>query len=182
MEDWEHGYMLQLAKIACGNGGRVLEIGYGLGLSAKAIQSHDIDHHYLIECHPDVVERCLKDLRGAMSHNRLHVLSGFWQDVTPLLCDASFDGILFDTYPLSADEIHCNHFPFFEEAYRLLKPGSIFTYYSDESTTWSAAHLARLKSAGFTEENIHYKICEVNPPEHCQYWRHKTILAPVIRK
>jgi guanidinoacetate N-methyltransferase len=182
MEDWELGYMHALAQIACSNGGSVLEIGYGMGLSAGAIQSHGIETHYVVECHPDVIARCLNDRRQAIGEGRLHVVSGFWQDVTPRFATGSFDGILFDTYPLHAAELHANHFVFFKEAHRLLKPGGVFTYYSDEATTWSADHLAKLKSAGFVEDNIHYEVCDVNPPETCEYWRHKTILAPIVKK
>jgi guanidinoacetate N-methyltransferase len=182
MEDWELGYMRALARIVCSNGGTILEIGYGMGLSTGAIQSHAIEKHYVIECHPDVIERCLNEQRQAICENRLHIVSGFWQDVTARLAANSFDGILFDTYPLHAAELHANHFVFFQEAYRLLKPGGVFTYYSDEATRWSADHLAKLKSAGFAEENISYEVCNVNPPETCEYWRHKTILAPIVKK
>ena len=182
MEDWEIGYMQKLAQIASSNHGTVLEVGYGLGLSAKALQSNGIDVHYVIECHPDVVTKCVQDFHQAIAENRMHVLSGFWEDVTSLLPGESFDGILFDTYPLSEEQIHSNHFWFFEEAYRLLKPGGIFTYYSDEATNFSDLHLAKLKAAGFKKKNIRYEICKVNPPKNCEYWQEKTILAPIVRK
>jgi guanidinoacetate N-methyltransferase len=182
MENWEHEYMKRLARIASANGGKVLEVGYGMGLSARAIQSCNVTAHYVIEFHPDVIAKCLGDCRDAVCGNRLHLLSGFWQDVTPLLASASFDGILFDTYPLHADELHANHLPFFEEAYRLLKPGGVFTYYSDEATSMSDSHLARLNIAGFLPQNIRHEVCEVSPPDTCEYWQHKTIVAPIVRK
>jgi guanidinoacetate N-methyltransferase len=182
MEDWENGYMRSLAKIASSNGGKVLEVGYGLGLSARAIQDNGIKNHYIIECHPDVVARSVKDLRENISKNTVHVLSGFWEDITPMLASKSFDGILFDTYPLSEEEIHGNHFWFFEEAHRLLKPGGVLTYYSDEAKGFSQKHLAKLKNAGFRNANINYKICKVNPPKNCEYWQDNTILAPIVKK
>jgi guanidinoacetate N-methyltransferase len=182
MEDWELSYMHKLAQIASSNRGRVLELGFGLGLSAKAIQEHDISVHYVIECHPDVIARCIRDFNQAIAESRLHVLSGFWQDITPLLANDSFDGILFDTYPLNEEEIHSNHFFFFEEAYRLLRPGGVLTYYSDESNTFSEIHLRKLQDAGFKKENINFEVCNVDPPEDCEYWQEKTILAPIIRK
>ncbi len=182
MEDWELSYMNKLAQIASSNGGCVLELGYGLGLSAKAIQSHNITNHYIIECHPDVIAKCVQDFHQAIGENRIHILSGFWQNVTPLLLDETFDGILFDTYPLTEEEIHSNHFWFFKEAYRILKPGGILTYYSDEATTFSDKHLRKLKDAGFKKDKIEYEICEVNPPQNCEYWQEKTILAPIVTK
>lgn len=185
MEDWEAGYMKTLASIASSRGGNVLEVGFGLGLSAKAIQASRIERHFIIECHPDVIRKCLEDFRDAIigsSGNRLHILSGFWQDVTPLLADEQFDGILFDTYPLSEKEIHSNHFAFFSEAYRLLKRGGIFTYYSDEAKEFSKRHLEKLETAGFQKENIGFRLCEINPPAECRYWNEKTMIAPVITK
>lgn len=182
MEDWETGYMKKLAKIASSRGGKVLEVGYGMGISANAIQSQGIKNHYVIECHPDVVAKSVKDFHDAIAKNTFHVLSGFWEDITPLLADETFDGILFDTYPLSEEEIHSNHFWFFKEAFRLLKPGGVLTYYSDEATNFSAKHLAKLKSARFKSENIGFEICKVNPPKDCEYWQAKTLLAPIIKK
>lgn len=182
MEDWETGYMDALAEIASSNGGAVLELGYGMGLSSAAIQSRGVDAHYVIECHPDVIERCLTSFRPAIQASRMHILSGFWQDITPRLRSESFDGILFDTYPLNEEEIHGNHFWFFEEAFRLLKPGGVLTYYSDEATHFSPKHLQKLEDAGFSKDHIDSRICDVNPPADCEYWQAKTILAPIVRK
>jgi guanidinoacetate N-methyltransferase len=182
MEDWETSYMKRLAEIATSNGGTVLELGYGLGISAKQIQSHKINSHYIVECHPDVIARCVKDLHDSLATNRLHILSGFWQDITPLLKSETFDGILFDTYPMSEEEIHSNHFWFFGEAYRLLKPGGVLTYYSDEATNFSEKHLSKLKLAGFKKKNIGFEVCDVNPPKDCEYWQEKTMIAPIITK
>ena len=182
MEDWERSYMERLADIACANKGNVLELGYGLGLSARAIQSHDIDNHYIVECNIDVIEKCIEDLRGAIAKSRVHVLSGFWHNVTPTLPDGFFSGILFDTYPLTEEEIHSNHFWFFKEAYRLLKPGGTLTYYSDEATEFSKEHLAKLIEAGFKKENIGFEVCQVDTPPNCEYWQAKTMIAPIIKK
>jgi guanidinoacetate N-methyltransferase len=182
MEDWEQGYMETLARIATTNGGRVLELGYGMGLSAHAIQSHDIDSHYVIEANVDVATKALKDLRSPLDKNKVHVFTGLWEDVTPTLADGSFDGILFDTYPLTEEQIHSNHFWFFKEAYRLLKPGGVLTYYSDEVNSFSEQHIAKLVEAGFNPDKFTSEVCPVQPPEDCEYWQHDTILAPIIVK
>lgn len=181
-EDWELDYMNKLAKIAAAKGGRILEVGYGLGLSARAIQQADITSHVIIEMHPEVVAKCLSEWRYALATNRMHVYTGLWQEVTPTLASESFDGILFDTNPLTEEEIHCNHFWFFSEAYRLLKKGGILTYYSDEESNFSVKHYSRLFEAGFKKNNISYEIFPVDPPAECEYWQAKTILAPIVIK
>lgn len=182
MEDWEQNYMDMLGAIASHTGGTVLELGYGMGLSAQAIQSHDIDSHIVIECHPDVIKKCVSDFRPAVESGKMHIYSGFWQDVTPTMASGSVDGILFDTYPLKEEEIHGNHFWFFKEAYRLLKPGGILTYYSDEATHLQEPHIRKLMEAGFQRRYIDFEICNVNPPADCEYWQAPTIVAPIIRK
>lgn len=182
MEDWEASYMAALARVATAQGGHVLELGYGLGLSARAIQAASIERHVVIECHPDVLSRCLADCRDEIARGRLHLLSGFWQDVAPLLGSETFDGILFDTYPLSAAELHRNHFAFFPEAYRLLRPGGVLTYYSDEAEGFSPEHLAALRAAGFGEDDIGGEVCAVSPPEDCDYWCAPTLLVPIVSK
>lgn len=178
MERWEENYMEELAAIASSQGGDVLEIGFGMGISAEFIQTHDIKTHTIIEANEDVflmLEQFAKE-----SARPIKSLLGFWQDVTKTLPDASFTGILFDTYPLTKEEIHQNHFTFFEEAYRLLQPGGTLTYYSDEIDTFGESHIAKLQNAGF--KNIEKKICNVVPPKDCQYWKSSTILAPIITK
>jgi ornithine decarboxylase len=182
MEDWEQSYMATLGSIVAVAGGNILELGYGMGLSAKAIQSHDIASHVVVECHPDVIKRASMDCESEIASGRLHLYSGFWQDVTPTLASGIFDGILFDTYPLREEEIHGNHLWFFAEAYRLLKPNGVLTYYSDEVDHLSPSHIQKLVDAGFRKHNIEFMICDVRPPADCEYWQHNTLVAPVVRK
>lgn len=182
MEDWETGYMHALARIATSRGGVVLELGYGMGISASAVQAAVIDSHVVVECHPEVIKKCVTDNADALTSGRMHVFSGLWQDVTPRLASESFDGILFDTYPIKQDEMIGPHMYFFDEAHRLLKPGGVLTYYSDEATGFRPSHMERLVNAGFREENIDFQVCEVNPPENCEYWQDPTIIAPIVTK
>ncbi|MDH2882136.1 hypothetical protein [Bacillus cytotoxicus] len=45
MQPWESDYMGMLAKIVTKNAGNILEVGFGLGISASKIQSYDINSH-----------------------------------------------------------------------------------------------------------------------------------------
>lgn len=182
MEDWELPYMTKLGMVATMNAGKVLEVGYGMGISSKIIQSQEIESHTVIEAHPDVLTKCVADNRTALGQGRMHLVSGFWQDVTPMIGSETFDGILFDTYPIKQEEMIGPHMFFFEEAYRLLKPGGVLTYYSDESTNFKAAHLARLVVAGFKLPNIDFDLCDVTPPDNCEYWEESTMLVPIVNK
>ena len=182
MEDWEQPYMNRLGVIASRNGGAVLELGYGMGLSSKVIESHGIESHTIIECHPDVIQKCVTDNKAAFDNGKMHLFTGFWQDVTPMIASGTFDGILFDTYPIKEEEMIGPHMFFFEEAHRLLKLGGVLTYYSDEATGLSLSHIQRLVDAGFDKKDINYEICEVTPPTDCEYWQSDTIVVPIIKK
>jgi guanidinoacetate N-methyltransferase len=183
MEDWELPYMRTLARIASSNGGSVLEVGYGMGLASAAIQAtSSVQSHTLIECHPDVISRCILQNREAFTAGKMRLLTGLWQDTTPLLADRVFDGILFDTYPIRQEEFIGPHMFFFAEAHRLLRPGGVLTYYSDEESGLSIAHHERLEQAGFEDAFIDFEVCPVTPPPDCEYWKHDSIVAPIIRK
>ena len=178
MEDWETGYMRRLAEVAGSKCGRVLEVGFGMGISARFLQDLGVEEHVVIEANRDVYGRLLAFAREAPG--RVLPMSGFWEDIAPCFPDGSFSSILFDTYPLSEEEIHRNHFPFFREAYRLLKPGGVLTYYSDEAEGFSPEHRLALELAGFTD--IRGEACEVEPPKDCVYWRERTLIVPIVFK
>ena len=146
--------------------------------SAGYIQEYDIDTHIIIEANNDVFEH-LKDF-SKKAQKPVVPLFGFWQTAVNDIEPNSISGILFDTYPLTEDEVHRNHFDFFKTAYNLLKPGGILTYYSDEIDDFSEDHRHALKEAGF--QNIDKEVCSVTPPEDCEYWKSPTIVAPIIYK
>jgi guanidinoacetate N-methyltransferase len=180
MEDWEIPYMEELAKIATSKGGVILELGYGMGISAKYIQEHTISRHIIIEANHDVAEKA-RDFAKTAPHP-VEVLEGFWEEVIDKISDESVNGILFDTFPLTELEVHKNHFLFFGAAFKKLKPQGVFTYYSDEIDSYHPIHIEKLLAAGFKKENIGSSIVSVQPPKDCQYWQSNKMLAPIVVK
>ena len=190
MEAWERPYMAKLAAIAAANGGRVLEVGFGLGISASCVQSHPIAEHVIIEANQTVFKRL-----QAFKQNAPHLVTpllGLWEDVVASLADESFDGILYDTYPVTEAEHHTHQFKFIECAYRLLKPGGVLTYcnltswgvlksqYPQDEVLFEKTQAPYLKKIGFSDLKI--DSVAVNPPAECAYYQAKTILAPTVRK
>lgn len=183
MQGWEKNYMKMLADIITKKEGNILEIGFGMGISADFIQkSKKAKKHTIIEFHPDVIKYCKKIYRKEIKNKKIRLIKGFWEDVVPKFPKESFDGILFDPYPLSRNELGKTRPVFFKEAFRLLKKEGVLTYYSDADTfkKFSKEYIKNIHKAGFKE--INYKVCRVNPPKNCIYYNKKTIIAPIIRK
>lgn len=179
MADWERPYMQSLARIAASNSGTVLEVGFGMGISADYVQSNPIEKHIIIEANLDVFER-LK-IYAQTAAKPVEPRSGFWQEVIPSIPDESIDGILFDTCPINEVETVITYaVPFFKDAHRILKKGGIFTYFSAEVEDYSSEHLQLLKNAGF--DSIDKEVIQLSTPADCEYWSSSTMVAPIIRK
>ena len=73
MMDWEDSLMSASAAYVCENGGDILEIGYGMGISAGYIQSHSIS-----------------------SKSNVNIITSSWYDVKDSL--STYDGIFYDTF------------------------------------------------------------------------------------
>ena len=92
MMDWEHPIMSASAAYVTEGGGDILEIGFGMGISANYIQSHSITSHTIIENHPQIVEKLETWANGK---SNVTIISQSWADVTGSL--GRYDGIFYDT-------------------------------------------------------------------------------------
>ena len=53
--------MKQAAKTICKNGGRVLNIGFGLGIIDTFIQEEGVEEHWIVESNPTVLQKMKND-------------------------------------------------------------------------------------------------------------------------
>lgn len=193
MERWETPYMDMFARMVASGGGRILECGFGMGISANAIQRYSPDEHVIIEYNGDVFERLKRFADKA--DNRVTPLHGTASAIAGTLDPASFDGIFYDTYPLNAEEQHSHQFAFIREAYPLLKTGGTLTYCNLTSTgvlrgrydSWEAlfaeTQVPHLLDAGVPASDIKgLLVFNVSPPPTCQYFQHPSAMIPLIVK
>jgi hypothetical protein len=94
--EWEKPYMEALVN-KLNPFGDVLEIGFGLGYSANAIQKYDINSHTIIECDPTVLERTHEWAKK--QKHKVIIVEGYWQEQLPLM-NQRFDSFFFDDYPV----------------------------------------------------------------------------------
>lgn len=208
MERWETPYMSKLAEVASTNQGTVLEVGLGMAISATAIQSYNPDKHYIIEFNHQVVENCSQFLKD---HPSVEILEGDWKVMLDNLPDASLDGVLYDTYPMSKQEQHIHQFEFIGRCLPKMKQGGIMTYcnltslgvlFSElkvEGSTchesceatwakiWEETQKPHLLACGWKESEISYDVFylpqdAIRARGNCEYYSHPSCLVPKLVK
>lgn len=80
------------ADIVAQSGGNILEIGFGLGISADRIQTHNPTKHVIIEIEPEIYTKAVEWAEGK---SNVQVIQGDWIDQISSLTD-SFDGVYND--------------------------------------------------------------------------------------
>tara|TARA_Y100000310_G_scaffold105664_1_gene104139 strand:+ start:10038 stop:10751 length:714 start_codon:yes stop_codon:yes gene_type:complete len=195
MEMWQKEYMAEFAKAVASKGGRILEVGFGMGLSASAIQKYPIDEHMIIEPNNTIFET-LK-LFAKKASNKVVGVHGMWQEVIndkELFHPNSFDGIFFDASPFDKKELHQRQFQFGKLAWNLLKKGGTYAYcnlcsigylkdkYNNWDNLFRKTQLPGLKQAGFKENDIMYKVIKVDSPQnHPKYQHNEALVITAIK-
>jgi len=177
MQAWEEPLMDVMAREVTIAGGDILEVGFGMGISARKITRYGCASYTVIEAHPTVAEMARE--WAAEQQTKCTVIESAWQDVIHELDPGGFDGILFDTYPWSEDERGRNHFAFIPCAPALLRDEGTLVCYSDETITFRSEHLSLLLTS-FDEVKL-VKVSGLQPPEDCEYWSESHMVVPVAR-
>jgi amino acid adenylation domain-containing protein len=172
MQDWELPLMDAMAAIAAESHGDVLEVGFGMGIAATAIQRRGVRSHTVVECNDEVVAEFERWKAGYPGRD-IRLVRGRWQDAVAEL--GPFDAVLFDTYPLTEGEyaeavVEAITFAeaFVPVAAALLRPGGVFTYYTNEIDSFSRRH-QRLLFRHFQSLTLRV-VRSLLPPADCQYW------------
>ena len=119
----ETSMMKKQAEIATSNGGDILEIGFGMHISADFITSNpNVTSYTVIEIHPEQYERALEWAKTKTIP--INVVLGDWYDVLPLL-DKKFDGVFFDSDTDKHGIVH-----FLDKIEDNCKNGTIVTFYA----------------------------------------------------
>jgi len=102
MHEWETEIMKKSADFVCELGGDILEIGFGMGISADFIQKAGAKTHTIIELHPQIAEKARE---WAADKQGVTILEGDWIEVLPTMVEGTvrtthkkFDGVFFDPY------------------------------------------------------------------------------------
>jgi amino acid adenylation domain-containing protein len=172
MQAWETPMMKAMADIVGQTHGDILEVGFGMGVSATHIQEHDIRSYTIIECNEHVIAKYEK-WKEHYPNRAICLIQGKWQDVTEQL--GSYDGVFFDTYASDEAEYLQDILtnitfaePFFSTAASVLRPGGVFTYYTNEIDTFSRRH-QRLLFKYFRSFELSV-VKSLKPPDDCNYW------------
>ena len=112
----------RMAEIVTQNGGDILELGFGMHISADFILSNpNVTSYTVIEIHPIQYQRALEWAKTKTIP--INVIFGNWTDVLPLV-DKKFDGVYFDT---DTD----GNLPFFMDKVKPnCKEGTILSFYA----------------------------------------------------
>ena len=93
MMDWEDSMMSASSAYVTQNGGDILEIGFGMGISADYIQSYSISSHTIIENHPQIIPKAVE---WSKDKSNVIIIPQSIEDCIDNL--GTYDGIFWDAF------------------------------------------------------------------------------------
>uniref|UniRef100_A0A2N9ELW5 Protein arginine N-methyltransferase 2 n=1 Tax=Fagus sylvatica TaxID=28930 RepID=A0A2N9ELW5_FAGSY len=185
MMAWEKPLMEAHAKAVCSGGGHILNIGFGMGLVDTAIQQYAPVTHTIVEAHPEVYKRMLRN--GWGDKDNVKIIFGRWQDVLSQL--ESYDGIFFDTYGEYYEDLR----EFHQHLPVLLKPGGIYSFFNGLCGGNAFFHVVYCQLVSLELESLGYSTQLIPlPVKDClgeevwegvkhKYWQLDTYYLPVCQ-
>ena len=156
MMDWETPLMEASANYVCKNGGDILEIGFGMGISANFIQSNNINSHTIIENHPDILPKLYQ---WASDKPNVTIVEGNWYQKLNTL--STYDGLFYDTFG-DDDMVHFNT----DILKSLVKVGGVATWWNSMEE----------ESNFYNIPNVTYDVYNVSPPQNNYFNNNKYYL------
>ncbi len=95
MMDWETPIMISMAEEVCRFGGDILEVGFGMGISANEIQKNKIKSHTIIEINSGIYNIAKE---WSLDKKNVNLINDDFLNYLNYTND-KFDGIFFDPYP-----------------------------------------------------------------------------------
>jgi len=157
MMSWEDSLMSASAAYVTQDGGDILEIGFGMGISAGYMHSHSIDSHTIVENHPQILEKLET---WASGKSNVTIVSQSWYDVKDSI--GTFDGIFYDTYG-DDDMIH-----FSSSLSGLTKSGTKVTFWNNEQSATNYYNIP----------NVTYQSINVTPDSNFYFTGSTTYYMP----
>ena len=185
MEDWQAPLMRSMVDWVAESHGDVLEIGFGRGVAATAIQSVGVRSHTVIEMNPHSIADHFDPWRKRFADRTIQLIEGRWQDNLERL--STYDGVFFHAFPMNEAEFveyvaHSSTFAehFFPHAARLLRPHGVFTYLSTEIDSLSRRHQRSLLDH-FDE--VQLKVQRLNVPTDTKdaWWADSMVVVRAIK-
>jgi len=181
MMDWEKPIMEFSANIICKNKGRVLNVGFGLGIIDTEIQKHEVEEHWIIEAHPDVYRKMFDD--GWHLKKNVKILLGDWRWYLKYL--PKFDGIFVDTWD---EEIVLFH----EFAPNILNENGVYSFFNNPREDKNNRHMTDYEYDIINKNfEISFETLELNQIDEIDkqtkngqfYWHpnNKTYYCPILK-
>ncbi|MFN0122949.1 MAG: class I SAM-dependent methyltransferase [Blastocatellia bacterium] len=170
MQAWEHRIMEAMAANITETHGDVLEIGFGMGISATYILENGVRSYTVVEPNHAVV-KAFEKWRESYPATPVRLLHGTWQQLSGQF--EQYDGVLFDPYFVSEpDSVEVESTTgvgsFLPLVIPHLREGGAMTYFTREIDSLSRPH-QRMLFKYFRSVEMK-KISDLVPPDDCNYW------------
>lgn len=133
MGQHEELIMKESAEVVCQNGGKILNVGFGMGIIDTFIRNNNPTEHHIVDVHPGVINKAKE-----MGFDKAAILyESDWRDLIKQWNDQNiqFDGIYFDTIILDWERSEWDDFAKVVDT--ILAPNGIFCFFNNSATKYS---------------------------------------------